>query len=34
MFFARRYVYRNDQKVAIHCDGDKKTPIEDATDVI
>ncbi|CAN6373009.1 unnamed protein product [Urochloa humidicola] len=32
MFFARRYVYRNDQKVVV--DGDKKTPLEDATDVI
>jgi hypothetical protein len=32
VFFARRYVYRKDQKVEV--DGDKKTPIEDATDVI
>ncbi|CAO2148704.1 unnamed protein product [Urochloa humidicola] len=32
MFFARRYVYRNDQKVVI--DGDNKTPSEGAINVI
>jgi hypothetical protein len=32
MFFARRYVYRNDQKVVI--DGDNKTASDGAINVI